>query len=336
MTEKLYRLIGSNPSPYSVKMRALMRYRRLPFFWEWRNPRNIEETKDVKPQVIPILQYPDGSFRNDSTFVALDLEERHKERSVLPEDPAQRFLNFLIEDMADEWGTKCMFHYRWFYAQDQDFCSKWIAGEWGMGADYGAVLERAAQFRDRQVGRMALVGCTPENRPIIEETYLRVLRVLDEGLKQYPFIFGHRPTLADFGWFGQLFQLSMDPTPNQQMRITGPRVTMWVPRMDDCSGVSADAKLADPDGPLPHSVLGMLKLAGAVYLPFLAANAHAIRNGSEEVMLPILGMPYKQVTFRYQAKCYDWLRQQFAALDNKARGRLEPVLEEAGCLSYLR
>ena len=97
---------------------------------------------------------------------------------MLPSDPAQRFLNFLIEDMADEWGTKCMFHYRWFYAQDQDFCSKWIAGEWGMGADYGAVLERAAQFRDRQVGRMAMVGCTPENRPVIEETYLRVLRIL--------------------------------------------------------------------------------------------------------------------------------------------------------------
>jgi hypothetical protein len=47
-------------------------------------------------------------------------------------------------------------------------------------------------------------------------------------------------------------------------------------------------------------------------------------------------MPYRQVTFRYQAKCYDWLRQQFAALDNRARGRLEPVLEETGCLSYLR
>lgn len=336
MTGKPYRLIGSNPSPYSVKMRALLRYRRLPFFWEWRNPRNMEETQAVKPQVIPILQYPDGSFRNDSTFVALDLEERHGERPALPADPAQRFLALLLEDMADEWGTKCMFHYRWFYAQDQDFCSKWIAGESGMGASYGAVLERAAQFRERQVGRMALVGCTPENRPVIEETYLRVLRTLDEGLKQYPFIFGLRPTLADFGWFGQLFQLFMDPTPHQQMRITAPRVCMWVPRMDDTSGVPDAATLVDPQGPLTNSTLGLLKLAGDAYLPFLAANAHAIANGAEEVLLPIWGMQYRQVTFRYQAKCYDWLRRQFAALDNGARARLEPVLDETGCLSYLR
>ena len=86
--DKPYRLIGSNPSPYSVKMRALMRYRRLPFFWEWRSPGNIEETKDVKPQVIPILQYPDGSFRNDSTFVALDLEEARLVMRRIDEDVA--------------------------------------------------------------------------------------------------------------------------------------------------------------------------------------------------------------------------------------------------------
>ena len=83
-------------------------------------------------------------------------------------------------------------------------------------------------------------------------------------------------------------------------------------------------------------MLGLLKLAGEVYLPFLAANAQAIRSGAEEFALPIWDMPYRQVTFRYQAKCYDWLRQHFAALDTAARARLEPVLEETRCLSYLR
>lgn len=337
MDAKPYRLIGSNPSPYSVKMRALMRYRRLPFYWEWRSPKNMEETRDVRPQVIPILQYPDGSFHNDSTFVALGLEARHPgQRSVLPEDPAQRFLCLLIEDMADEWGTKCMFHYRWFYATDQDFCSKWIAGESGMGMPYGAVLERARQFGERQIGRMALVGCTPENRPVIEETYLRVLRTLDEGLKHAPFIFGARPTLADFGWFGQLFQLFMDPTPSTQMRLTGPRVYMWVPRMDDTSGVDERAPLADPAGPLPHSVRGLLKLAGEVYLPFLKANATALQQGLDEVSLPLLGMPYRQVAFRYQAKCYDWLRKEYAQLSGEAKQRADAALGESGCLPYLQ
>ena len=334
--DKPYRLIGSNPSPYSVKMRALMRYRRLPFNWEWRNQRNIEETKDVKPQVIPILQYPDGSFRNDSTFVALDLEERHKARPTVPADPVQRFLCFLLEDFADEWGTKCMFHYRWFYAADQDFCSKWIAGEWGMGAPYGAVLERARQFAERQIGRMALVGCTPENRPVIETSYDRILRALDDGLKEHPFIFGARPTLADFGWFGQLFQLYTDPTPSLQMRITGPRVYMWVPRVDDCSGIDEHAALVAPNAPLPRSAAALLKLAGEIYLPFLAANAQALANGEEQMTLQLFGMHYAQAPFRYQAKCYDWLRKHYAAVPADARKRLDAILEQAGCLAYLR
>ncbi len=330
----MYRLIGSNPSPYSVKMRALMRYRRLPFFWEWRSPQNMVETKDLKPQVIPILQYPDGSFRNDSTFVALDLEQRHAERRVLPDDPGLRFLVLLIEDMADEWGTKCMFHYRWFYAADQDFCSKWIAGESGMGMPYDQVLERAEMFAERQIGRMALVGCTPENRPVIEQSYLRVLRLMEEGLKETPFLFGARPTLADFAWFGQLFQLFMDPTPAAQMRLTGPKVTMWVPRLDDCSGADAAAPLIAADT-LSPMVLGFLQLAGELYLPFLAANAQALQSGAEEMAFDIWGTRYKQAPFRYQAKCYDWLKSEFAKLDATARGAIEPALRQTGCLNYL-
>jgi glutathione S-transferase len=329
-----YRLIGSNPSPYSVKMRALMRYRRLLFFWEWRNPKNMEETKGVKPQVIPILQYPDGSFRNDSTFVALDLEQRHKERSVLPDDPGLRFLTLLVEDMADEWGTKCMFHYRWFYAADQDFCGKWIAGETGIGLPYDKVLERAEMFAERQIGRMALVGCTPQNRPVIEESYLRVLRLMEEGLKETPFIFGGRPTLADFGWFGQLFQLFMDPTPSLQMRLTGPKVYMWVPRVDDCSGVDAAAPLIAPDTLSPMA-MGFLRLAGELYLPFLDANATALQIGAEEFSLEVWGLKYSQTPFRYQGKCYDWLKSEFAKLEPRARASIEPALKHTGCLPYL-
>ena len=73
-----YRLIGNIGSPYSMKMRALMRYRRIPFVWVNRDRKVNEEIAHVKPPVIPVLQYPeDGSYHVDSTPMAYELERRH-------------------------------------------------------------------------------------------------------------------------------------------------------------------------------------------------------------------------------------------------------------------
>ena len=118
-----------------------------------------------------------------------------------------------------------------------------------------------------------------------------------------------------------------------EMRRRAVDVYCWLLRLDDASGV--EGGWADPAAPLPETVVALVRHCGDTYLPFLAANLGALQEGKEEVSVQIGGRPYAQAPFRYQAKCYDALRKKLAALPAEARRRLDPVLEETGCLKFL-
>ena len=78
VTEGRYRLIGSTASPYAIKLRALLRYRRIPFDWVIMTKALRKATEHLRPNLIPVLQYPDGTFRGETTTLAYDLERRHR------------------------------------------------------------------------------------------------------------------------------------------------------------------------------------------------------------------------------------------------------------------
>jgi glutathione S-transferase len=329
----LYTLHGFDPSPYSVKMRALMRYRRIPFVWDaLGSPRDVAVAAGLPP-VIPVLRFPDGRLMNDSTPLAYALEREHADRSVIPGDPVLAYLSDLLEDFGDEWVTKMMFHYRWYYAQDRAFAQTWIVSSRDPTMAEQMRQKTRQAFNDRQVGRMALVGCTEQNRPVIEDSYRFVLDTLDRHVRTVPYLLGTRPCLGDFGLYGQLQILSVDPTPAAEMRARAPDVFCWLLRLDDASGI--DGQWIDPAAPLPDTVKSLLAHMAETYLPFLAANAKALQDGAPDLEVELLGRSFKQAPFRYQAKCYDALRKRRAALPGAAQRRLDPILEEAGCLAYL-
>lgn len=327
MTEGVYEVYGALGSPYSLKMRAVMRYRRLPHVWK-SIALDADVRKKVRAPVIPILRFPDGEYRNDSTPMIQLLETLHEERSLMPPDPGDAFLAFLIEDMADEWGTKLMFHYRWDPVADRDPNAFTLAQQAALGAPRAQIEATATMFRDRQVGRMAMVGCTPENAPVIEETARRVLGLIDAHVPHGLWFFGGRPSLADFGWYGQLSQLARDPTPRDLIRRDFPAAFTWIETLDDASGLEP-GDWRDPSAPLSPALAGLLALASEVYLPFLAANAKAQAEGQTEFRMTLLGLPYAQAPFGYQAKCLSLLRSAFADLPDEARARVGAALGPA-------
>ena len=160
-----------------------------------------------------------------------------------------------------------------------------------------------------------------------------MLAALEQVVPTQEYLFGTRPSLADFGLFGQLQILATDPTSAAIMRREAPHLHTWLMRLDDASGVEGEWQ---PANAAPSAaVIGLLRLAGETYLPFLKANAEAVEEGADALHVQLLGRAFTQAPFKYQAKCYRALRSAWAALAPDARMRLQPVLEQSGCLTYL-
>lgn len=115
-----YRIFGGPGSPYSHKVRSVMRSRRIPHEWVivqggFDGTGQTEKLRHLRTQMFPIVQFPDGTPWTDSTPTIHELEKRHPDdaRSVLPPAPAQRFLARLIEDFADEWLPLPLLAFGW-------------------------------------------------------------------------------------------------------------------------------------------------------------------------------------------------------------------------------
>jgi glutathione S-transferase len=315
-----YTVFGALGSPYSIKLRAVLRYRRLTHIWVDGAPARDALTQ-VRAPVIPVLRYPDGHYDNDTTPLIYDLEARHAERAIVPSDPAQAFIAHLLEGFGDEWLTKAMFGYRWLDDIDQVQMSRWLAFDNMKGGGLERSQAFAAQFRDRQVSRMALVGCTRENFPLIEASTRAVLTALEAHVVDQHCLFGTRPSLAEFGLYGQLSQLGTDPTPQAMMRADYPYTYRWLAHIDDMSGI--EGEWAPGFAPVVHE---LVRIAGEVYAPFLLANAAAADDGANTFTMTAMGMAYSQGTFKYQVKCLRELRRRYAALAPDARAACDAVL----------
>jgi glutathione S-transferase len=336
MTQPLT-LIGNEGSPYSRKLRAVLRYRRIAHVWTVSNGPEYVVPPPVPVAVIPVLVWhnADGAMREaavDSTPLIARLEAEFESRSLLPPDPALAFLSALVEDYGDEWCTKFMFHYRWTDAAGIEWARRHLMRQIDPSVP-AAQLEQFAQwFGERQIGRRAVVGSSDETAPILEDGYRRLLVLLDALLAQRRFLFGDRPGAGDFGLHGQLTQLcGFDPGSARLAEREAPRVVAWTARMEDLSGWRVDpAQWLDRDAAL-DALKPLLAEIGATYVPFLLANAAAREAADEWVECELRGGRWRQKVFGYQVKCLTALRAQAAALTPTDREWLATALAGSGC-----
>jgi glutathione S-transferase len=323
-------------------MVALLRYRRIPYSVKWGDPGGTLDAMGIekpKPVFMPTFLFDEEGETKavcDSTPIIRRLERTYTGRSVLPEDPALAFIDYLIEDFGDEWCTKYMFHYRWHAEADADNAGTLLP----LGMDLTLMAEQLAQFKEmfsaRQIGRLYVVGSNDTTAPVIDASYRRFLAAMEAHLANQKFMLGKRPGAGDFGLYGQLTQLvGFDPTPRAIAHEVSPRTVAWVDQMADQGGLEPAGEDWSPIEEQPDSLRGLLTEIGRVYAPAQLANARAVQAGEKEWECEIDGATWSQRTFPYQAKCLQWTNEQYRALSEEDRGRVDTLLDGTGVETML-
>jgi glutathione S-transferase len=328
-----YVIMGRVESGYSMKVRSAMRYKGVPHEWIDRRLKNEKLfQKHAKVQLIPLVFLPDGSSLQDSTPILERLESDHPSPSLHPTDPGLRFLSELLEEYGDEWANKLMFHHRWGYVADQ----KHRSGTLSRGMLEGHPLRVFAPIMARlmvrrMVPRMSFAGANANNAPILIESFTNLVAILEDHLRDRPYLFGGRPAFGDFGLWGQLYQAYIDPTCGAHFKSHGPSVVAWIERMlnpKDEGDFEPLEALRPTLGPV------FAREVGPRFLAWDAANTVALSAGEPQTELSIEGKLYYQRTFKYPAQTLLILKRKFEMASEDPD--LIQFLDEAGCLIHLR
>lgn len=89
-------------SPFCGKVRKILRWKGLSYQTvDYNGLCSMRAAKLSGAGKLPVLEY-DGAFVQDSSDIAIFIEQRHPERPLYPKDAAERGFALLLEDWSDE------------------------------------------------------------------------------------------------------------------------------------------------------------------------------------------------------------------------------------------
>jgi glutathione S-transferase len=196
-------LFGYKVSPYAAKVRAILRWKGLPFEERTVDPLDRREMKRLSGQVlVPVIQ--DGeTVVADSSAIARYLDEKYPARPILPKDPALRARALLLEEWADEGLPQVIQPVRWLMPGNVEKSVALMRSAYPSGALHDA--------KWNVITRVLLWGLRRKYAPR-PPAKLKVTRVLnrlaevmdylDGALAETGWLAGPEPSVADFGVYG--------------------------------------------------------------------------------------------------------------------------------------
>jgi glutathione S-transferase len=345
MAQNAYRLYGSPTSYYTGKVRAYLRWKNIPYNELLSDARAYEDVivPRVGFRVIPVMVGPNDETLQDSTDIIDQLERRYGEPSVYPSAPRQKLAALLLEAYADEWLMIPAMHYRWHYNRD------WIIREFGKTVAPDAPPEEQVRLGEKRAeffsNAATLLGSTPDMHRAIETSYESLLAELDAHFALHPYLFGTRPSIADFGLFGPLYAHQYrDPWTGEHMRRLAPHLVQWVGRMlQPPQPLTGDFL---PNDDVPETVLPILRRMMREQLPVLKDTARRVSEwiaahpgeriprglGMHDFTLE--GHAGKRIVRPYALWMMQRARDYYRQLDDIARAAVDELLQQSGGESF--
>ena len=231
-------------------------------------------------------------------------------------------------------------HYRWNF--NRDFAEAEFGKVAAPDASPAEQIEVGRATSRPFAGALPFLGVTPETIPGIEASYEGLLSELNAHFTKYPFLFGDRPSIGDFGLFGPLYaHLYRDPESGKLMRRLAPEVSNWVERL--IAPVPKSGSFL-PDDEMPETLLPLLRRIAGEQLPLLVHTVEAFETwlaANPDTPLPraigrqTFSLPDKTgrpVTGQMGVRPYSqWMFQRaldyYQSLSGAARGSVDAMLD---------
>jgi len=324
MSRRAYRVHGMMQSYFTRKMTGYLDYKGIP--WLFRRFPGVSPAAAAAgfPGGVPAVETPDGEFMWDSTAMIHHFELRFPQPAVLPTDPVQRFLCYVIEDLADEWLYRPAVGTRWHFEENA------AVGGFELARDVAVQMPVAcdqafAGVRAHVRSSCGPLGVSADTIQLWVDDVLRPwLRVLGTHLAARPYLFGARPSLADFALFGgNAAHFINDPLCRRWVEADAPSVVQHTHHLLE----PEDQTFGDWENDVPETLLAVLADLGRLYLPWVS---RACADGVADVAFANGA--------RVAVLATDFLRQARATLLARYvahRGpRLDTILGHAGILPF--
>ncbi|AZU05111.1 glutathione S-transferase [Glycocaulis alkaliphilus] len=336
-----YIVYGADPSYFTRKVEAALRYMRIPHAARPKSP-DVSARLEARSgtHLIPVVETPEGWVIHDSTYIIELLQARFPAHPVIPASPVQHIACRLMDDWIDEWFTRAALHLRWIDDEDGAICARKIAMDMGGGTherpltaqEEEQVAATAAFIQPWGRKAMTVMGAGPEYQEDLRAEFASFLQQCAGLLGKDGGLFGQRLSMADLGLLGAMkAHFAADDYARNFVANAAPAMLDWTDRAWERRDEGEDWLAGDA---LPDGMSGLFTLMAGGFVPYMIANRAALKAGEKSSYFTISsGQEVRMMTRKPVEDTRLATKAAIDALPETDRGHVRELLGDHGLLA---